>query len=70
MINGTYVVIGCGPVGLMTIVAAKHLGAENLFAIDYSNERLQMAKEFGAIPLNPSATDVKAAILNHKWPRR
>jgi threonine dehydrogenase-like Zn-dependent dehydrogenase len=25
--NGVYVVIGCGPVGLMTVVAAKHLGA-------------------------------------------
>ena len=62
--KGTYVIIGCGPVGLMTVVAAKHLGAENLFAIDYSNERLQMAKEFGAIPLNPSVTDVRSSILN------
>src|SRR6185436_8412011 len=62
--SGTYIVIGCGPVGLMTVVAAKHLGAHNLYAIDYSNERLQMAKEFGAIPLDPSSTDVKATILN------
>jgi len=62
--KGTYVVIGCGPVGLMTIVAAKHLGAENLFAIDLSDERLQVAKEFGATPLNPSNTDERAAILS------
>jgi len=62
--QGTYVVVGCGPVGLMTILAAKHLGAENLFAVDYSNERLQMAKEFGAVSLNPSAIDVKTAIMN------
>lgn len=61
---GTYVVIGCGPVGLMTIIAAKHLGAENLFAIDYSNERLEMAKEFGAYPLNPLSNDVKEKIMN------
>lgn len=61
--KGTYVVIGCGPVGLMTVIAAKHLGAQNLFAIDYSNERLQMATEFGAIPLDPSSTDVKEKIL-------
>jgi 2-desacetyl-2-hydroxyethyl bacteriochlorophyllide A dehydrogenase len=61
--KGTYVVIGCGPVGLMTIVAAKHLGAENLLAIDFSNERLVMAKQLGGIPLNPSATDVAATIL-------
>jgi threonine dehydrogenase-like Zn-dependent dehydrogenase len=62
--KGAFVIIGCGPVGLMTILAAKHLGAENLYGIDYSSERLQMAKEFGAIPLNPSAIDVKAAIMN------
>ena len=62
--KGTYIVIGCGPVGLMTIVAAKHLGAENLFAIDFSNERLTMAKELGAIPLDPSAVDPRTSILN------
>jgi 2-desacetyl-2-hydroxyethyl bacteriochlorophyllide A dehydrogenase len=62
--KGTYIVIGCGPVGLMTILAAKDLGAENLFAVDHSNERLQMAKEFGATPLNPSEGDVRSAIMN------
>lgn len=62
--TGTYVVIGCGPVGLMTIVAAKHLGAENLFAIDVSDERLVMAKELGGTPLNSSITDPITSILN------
>lgn len=62
--GGVYVVIGCGPVGLMTIIAAKHLGAENLYAIDYQNERLLVAKEFGATPLNPSTTDIIATILD------
>ncbi len=62
--NGVYIVIGCGPVGLMTIVAARHLGAEKIFAIDYLTERLQQAREFGAIPLNPTFYDVKEQILN------
>ena len=62
--KGTFVVIGCGPVGLMTILAAKDLGAENLFAIDFSNDRLQMAKEFGATSLNPSEFDMRSMILN------
>ena len=62
--KGTYVVIGCGPVGLMTIIAAKHLGAKNLFAIDLSDQRLQMAKEFGAIPVNSLKTDARISILN------
>jgi threonine dehydrogenase-like Zn-dependent dehydrogenase len=62
--NGVYVVIGCGPVGLMTVAASKHLGAEKLFAIDYLDQRLQKAKEFGAIPLNPALVDVKEQILS------
>lgn len=60
--SGTYIVVGCGPVGLMTIIAAKHLGAEKLFAVDFVPERLVIAQKFGAIPLNPSLTDVKNEI--------
>ena len=59
-----YAVIGCGPVGLMTIIAAKHLGAEKLFAIDPVPERLAMAKKFGAVPLNPSTYKCKEEILD------
>ena len=62
--NGVYVVIGCGPVGLMTVVAAKHLNAGKLFAIDYIPERLEQAKEFGAVPLNPKLINVKEQILS------
>lgn len=62
--GGVYAVIGCGPVGLMTILAAKHLGAETLFAIDVIPERLAIAATFGAIPLNPSLTDIKEEILS------
>src|SRR5215510_13485838 len=46
--KSVYAVIGCGPVGLMAIIAAKHLGAEMLFAIDTIPERLDKAKQFGA----------------------
>jgi threonine dehydrogenase-like Zn-dependent dehydrogenase len=61
--NGVYVVLGCGPVGLMTIIAAKHLGAGKIFAIDYLHERLAMAEEFGAVSLHPSFENVKEKIL-------
>ena len=50
--NGDYVVVGCGPVGLMTILGALRLGAENVFVIDCIPERLERAAEFGAIPIN------------------
>ena len=59
-----YVVIGCGPVGLMAIIAAKHLGAETLFAVDTIPARLAVAESFGATPLNPSLIDIKDTILN------
>src|SRR5689334_20578341 len=57
--KNVYVVIGCGPVGLMAIIAAKHLGAETLFAVDTIPGRLNKAKQFGAVPLNASSIDVK-----------
>ena len=60
-----YVVIGCGPVGLMAILAAKHLGAEKLFAVDPVPERLELAKKFGAVPLNPMTTNIKQEILEN-----
>ncbi len=63
--GSVYVVIGCGPVGLMAILAAKDLGAEKLFAVDSVPGRLMRAKQFGAIPLNASVIDVKEEILNN-----
>lgn len=52
-----YVVIGCGPVGLMAIAAAQEIGAKRVFAIDMVEERLLLAKEFGAQPLTLNAND-------------
>lgn len=49
--RGTYVVVGCGPVGLMAILAARWLGAERLYAVDSVPERLAMAARFGAEPV-------------------
>jgi threonine dehydrogenase-like Zn-dependent dehydrogenase len=52
--NNTYVVIGCGPVGLMAILGAREYGAEKIYAIDTLPERLAKAKEFGATVINAS----------------
>lgn len=52
--NNTYAVVGCGPVGLMAILGALEYGAEKVFAIDTVAERLERAKQFGAIALNAS----------------
>jgi len=47
-----FAVVGCGPVGLMTILAARYLGAEELFAVDTIPDRLAVAERLGAIPLD------------------
>jgi L-iditol 2-dehydrogenase len=41
-------VIGCGPIGLLTIMALKHFGAKTIAAMDVLDNRLVMAKQCGA----------------------
>lgn len=48
-------VIGCGPVGLMAVNAAKAFGAANIYAVDVNNLRLDIAKELGATHVVNSA---------------
>lgn len=55
-------VVGCGPVGLLAILAARHLGAARVFAVDAVPERLAMAASFGAEALDFSRQDVVAAV--------
>lgn len=49
--GATVAVIGCGPVGLMAVVAARARGAREVFAFDTVPERLALAAQFGAQPL-------------------
>ncbi len=53
------VVIGAGPVGLCTVMAARALGAGKVVAVDMVPERLKLAEKLGAIAVNPNedATD-------------
>uniref|UniRef100_A0A060T3G6 ARAD1A09592p n=1 Tax=Blastobotrys adeninivorans TaxID=409370 RepID=A0A060T3G6_BLAAD len=55
------VVIGCGPVGLCTIVSALHF-TDKVYALDSIPERLEEARRLGAIPLNIN-DDPKRTIL-------
>ncbi len=61
--GGTYAVVGCGPVGLMAVVAAVELGAERVFAFDGVAERRTRAEIFGASALDPTVADSVAAVL-------
>jgi 2-desacetyl-2-hydroxyethyl bacteriochlorophyllide A dehydrogenase len=55
-------VIGCGPVGLCTVMAAGVTGAAHVFAIDMVDDRLEMARSLGATPLHLESDDVKKGV--------
>ncbi len=62
--SDTYALIGCGPVGLLTILGAIEYGAEKIFAIDTVPERLTMAQKLGAIPINAAHENVIDTLKN------
>ena len=55
--RGVYAVVGCGPVGIMAIAAARHFGAEQVYGIDVVPERLKLGEKFGAIPIHYEKDD-------------
>ncbi|KOR12630.1 iditol 2-dehydrogenase [Staphylococcus carnosus] len=61
---GDFVVLsGAGTLGLGMVGAAKKSGAGTLVVLDMKDDRLELAKEFGAdIVLNPSKVDVEKEI--------
>ncbi|MDF2821222.1 MAG: theronine dehydrogenase-like Zn-dependent dehydrogenase [Clostridiales bacterium] len=48
----TVVVLGCGPVGLLTIKWAAFQGAKRIIAVDYVGYRLEHAKKYGVEVVN------------------
>jgi threonine dehydrogenase-like Zn-dependent dehydrogenase len=59
------VVLGLGPVGLCAVQAARHAGAETVLAVDAVDERLEMARTFGATPIHLHEEDPRAEIKAH-----
>lgn len=58
-IGDNVAVIGTGFMGLLLIQALSHLSLSNLVGVDVSNERLKLAKHYGAnIVLNPKEEDI------------
>ncbi len=55
-------VVGCGPVALCSIIAAREYQPARIFAIDSVANRLQAAKNLGCIPLNFKEVDVVGEI--------
>lgn len=53
----TIVIYGAGPVGLMAAHAAQLKGASRVFVVDQQADRLKLAEQLGAIPIDRSAGD-------------
>ena len=53
----TVAVFGAGPVGLMAAHSAFLLGAARVFSVDFHPDRLRLAGEIGAIPVDLGAAD-------------
>jgi 2-desacetyl-2-hydroxyethyl bacteriochlorophyllide A dehydrogenase len=58
----TVAVLGLGPVGLCGVQAARAGGASQVFAVDTVEQRLEMAKSFGAVPLHLSEDEPKRVV--------
>ena len=56
-------ITGMGPVGLLTVIAAKYYGAENIIVTDMESKRLSVAKQLGATKtVNVGETDLKHVV--------
>jgi 2-desacetyl-2-hydroxyethyl bacteriochlorophyllide A dehydrogenase len=55
-------VLGLGPVGLCAVQAAKAAGAAKVIAIDTVEDRLELARRFGAQPVHLTEDDPRAAV--------
>lgn len=62
----TVAVIGCGPVGLCSMICAKILGAKRIIAIDIEQSRLELAKlqNLADYYINPTTCDTEEEIKN------
>jgi alcohol dehydrogenase len=58
----TVAVVGCGPVGLLSVQALRALGAERVVALDTVPERLALAEQFGAIPVDVRERHPESAV--------
>lgn len=58
----TVAVLGLGPVGLCAVQAALAGGATRVFAVDSVEQRLAMAREFGAAPIHLTEEEPKKVV--------
>jgi threonine dehydrogenase-like Zn-dependent dehydrogenase len=69
--GSSFLIVGAGPVGLMSAACARMLGVETIFMIDHHEYRLEFAAQtYGVIPINfdigPDAAEVVVAQTSHR----
>ena len=63
-------IFGCGPVGLFTVGTVKAMGAANVYAVDLSDYRLDIAKKMGADRVINPANEDALEIINSETSKR
>jgi 2-desacetyl-2-hydroxyethyl bacteriochlorophyllide A dehydrogenase len=58
-------VVGLGPVGLCAVMVARAAGATPVLAFDLVEDRLEVARGLGAIPVHSGEEDVDAVVSDH-----
>ncbi|MEB6256818.1 zinc-binding dehydrogenase, partial [Mammaliicoccus sciuri] len=64
LFGDTVAIFGAGPIGLLTVIAAKAAGASKIFVFDLSEERLNKAKEIGATHTINSGESNPSDVIN------
>ena len=64
LFGDTVAIFGAGPIGLLTVVAAKAAGASKIFVFDLSEERLNKAKSVGATHTINSGESNQSDVIN------
>lgn len=63
--NKLIAVFGCGPIGLSAIKILKMRGVDNIYAVDIVENKLRLAKEFGAkVVINTAKEDPAKKIVD------
>ena len=62
-LNDTVVVVGAGMIGLALVQALRHTGCGRLISVDVADDRLALAKKFGATNLVNSARENAGEII-------
>jgi threonine dehydrogenase-like Zn-dependent dehydrogenase len=67
--GGHVMIYGCGPIGLAAVVLARAAGASRIFVFDLFENRLELAKKYGADfafnPMDMNGSSPHEAIMEH-----